>query len=263
MTITDKKMTKKQPTTTNESKIALITGSSKRLGRQMIEQFHQLNYQVIIHCFNSKDSANQLAEQLNQQRPDSAKVISGDITDQSALQQIVADAINCYGRLDLLVNNASSFYPNDNNPPSMDKWNDLIGTNMKAPYALSCLCAPHLEVTNGNIINMVDIHARKPLKNHTIYCMAKAGLEMMVKSLACEFAPNIRVNGIAPGAILWPEQTLPEEQKQAIISQIALKRLGTAQDIANTAIFLASSPYITGQIIAVDGGRSLLGANFA
>ena len=190
-------------------------------------------------------------------------MISGDITNQNSLEQIVKDAIDCFGGLDLLVNNASSFYPNENLPPAMDKWQDLMGTNMKAPYNLSCLCAPYLKERQGNIINMVDIHAKKPLKNHTIYCMAKAGLEMMVKSLACEFAPDIRVNGIAPGAILWPEQNLPEEQKEAILGQIALKRLGTAQDIAKTAIFLATSPYITGQIIAVDGGRSLLGANFA
>lgn len=244
-------------------KIALVTGSSKRLGRQTIIQLHQLNYQVIIHCFNSKDTANALANELNAQRPASAKVISGDITCKDALEQIVNDAIDCFGGLDLLVNNASSFYPNENVPPDMDKWQDLMGTNMKAPYNLSCLFAPYLKARHGNIINMVDIHARKPLKNHTIYCMAKAGLEMMVKSLACEFAPEIRVNGIAPGAILWPEQNLPAEQKEAIIGQIALKRLGTAQDIANTAIFLATSPYITGQIIAVDGGRSLLGANFA
>ena len=249
--------------TTADSKIALVTGSSKRLGRQMIIELHKLNYQVIIHCFNSKSAAKDLANQLNTERSNSAKVISGDITTQDSLEQIVKDAINCFGGLDLLVNNASSFYPNENLPPAMDKWQDLMGTNMKAPYNLSCLCAPYLKERQGNIINMVDIHAKKPLKNHTIYCMAKAGLEMMVKSLACEFAPDIRVNGIAPGAILWPEQHLPEEQKEAILGQIALKRLGTAQDIANTAIFLATSPYITGQIIAVDGGRSLLGANFA
>jgi len=250
-------------TDSNTAPIALITGSAKRLGKQMIESFHQQGYRVIIHCFNSTDAANTLANSLNQIRANSAKVVQGDITDVSALEQIVCDAINCFGGLDLLVNNASSFYPTDTNALNDQQWNDLTGTNMKAPYLLSCLFAPHLSKNAGNIINLVDIHAQKPLKGHTIYCMAKAGLEMMIKSLACEFAPHIRVNGIAPGAILWPEQALAEEHKSSIIEQIALKRLGSAQDIANTAIFLATSPYITGQVIAVDGGRSLLGANFA
>lgn len=253
-------MTDKQK---HQQKVALVTGSAKRLGKQMIINLHQQDYQVIIHCFNSLDQAQQLAHGLNQIRTDSAKVIQGDITNPENLNKIAKDAIACFGRLDLLINNASSFYPTDIAQPNEQQWQDLTGTNMKAPYLLSCHFAPYLRETQGNIINLVDIHAKKPLKGHTVYCMAKAALEMMIKSLACELAPEIRVNGIAPGAILWPEQALADEHKSSIIEQIALKRLGSAQDIANTAIFLASSPYITGQVIAVDGGRSLLGANFA
>lgn len=238
-------------------KIVLITGGAKRLGREMVTRFHALNYRVIIHRFSSSAAANALAAELNELRADSVQVISGDITSHQAQREIVRDAINCFGGLDVLINNASSFYPNNNQQLEHSQWQDLVGTNMAAPYALSCLFAPYLSKRQGNIINMVDIHARKPLKDHTIYCMAKAGLEMMIKSLACEFAPDIRVNGIAPGAIMWPEQAPSAVEKQAIMDRIPLNKIGTPQDIAATAIFLSSAPYITGQVIAVDGGRSL------
>ncbi len=247
----------------NPLKVAMVTGSAKRLGKQIITTLHHHGYHVIIHCHQSIEAANQLAATLNKTRADSAKVISGNITDDQALPAIVSQTIDCFGQLDLLVNNASSFYPTKNTPPDLPAWDDLIGTNMKAPYALSGLFFPYLSKTQGNIVNLVDIHADKPLKDHTIYCMAKAGLKMMIKSLACEFAPRIRVNGVSPGAILWPEQSLSHSEKASIVNQVALKRLGNAVDIADTVLFLANAPYITGQIIAVDGGRSLLGANIA
>jgi pteridine reductase len=247
----------------SHTKTALVTGSAKRLGKQIVITAHQQGYNVIIHCNHSTDAANQLANQLNLIRVDSAKVISGDITDNTQLGTLVEQAINCFGRLDLLVNNASSFYPTQNTPPDSNAWDDLTGTNMKAPYFLCCLFSPYLSETQGSIVNLVDIHADKPLKRHTIYCMAKAGLKMMIKSLACEFAPRIRVNGVSPGAILWPEHQLKDSQKASIVDQIALQRLGTADDIAQAVLFLASAPYITGQVLTVDGGRSLLGANIA
>lgn len=246
-----------------QSKTALVTGSAKRLGKAIVEHLHGNNYNVIIHCKTSLDAANALAAQLNARRPDSAKVISGNIVDETALVDISKQAIEAFGRLDLLVNNASSFYPTDNDGLNPEAWQDLTGTNMKAPYHLSCLLSPYLSEAGGSIVNLVDIHADKPLKGHTVYCMAKAGLKMMIKSLACEFAPRIRVNGISPGAILWPEPALNETQKASIVRQIALKRLGEPSDIASTVLFLAEAPYITGQVIAVDGGRSLLGANIA
>ncbi len=244
-------------------KVALITGAAKRLGKQIAIELHKQQYNVVIHCHHSVFEANTLADSLNEIRPDSAKVVVGNITDDKALRDICGDTMACFNRLDLLINNASSFYPTDDAKPDIAAWNDLTGTNMKAPYLLSCLCAPYLSKNQGNIINLVDIHADRPLKSHTVYCMAKAGLKMMIKSLACELAPLIRVNGISPGAILWPEQPLTQGHKASIMNQIALKRLGTAQDIAATVVFLANAPYITGQTITVDGGRSLLGANIA
>lgn len=244
-------------------KTALVTGSAKRLGKAIVELLHKNNFNVVIHCNQSVTEANRLASKLNTIRSDSAAVVSGNLLDEKALVSISEQAIEAFGTMDLLVNNASSFYPTDNNNIDSNAWTDLTGTNMKAPYHLSCLLSPYLSESEGSIINLVDIHAERPLKDHTVYCMAKAGLKMMIKSLACEFAPRIRVNGIAPGAILWPEQALDETHKASIIKQIALQRLGQPSDIANTALFLAQAPYITGQIITVDGGRSLLGANKA
>jgi pteridine reductase len=244
-------------------KVALITGAAKRLGKQVAITLHKQHYNVVIHCHHSVGEANALAESLNEIRAESAKVVVGNITDDKALSDICRDTMACFNRLDLLVNNASSFYPTDDAKPDTKAWDNLTGTNMKAPYLLSCLLAPYLSKNQGNIINLVDIHADRPLKSHTVYCMAKAGLKMMIKSLACELAPLVRVNGISPGAILWPEQPLTQGHKTSIMNQIALQRLGTAQDIADTVIFLANAPYITGQTITVDGGRSLLGANIA
>lgn len=247
----------------NNVKVALVTGSAKRLGKHIVIALHQQQYNVIIHCNHSINEANTLVDELNSIRDQSAKVICGDITDEQQLNALVKSTIACFGQLDLLVNNASSFYPTPDNQLDSAAWNDLTGTNMKAPYQLSCLLSPYLSITQGNIVNLVDIHADRPLKGHSVYCMAKAALKMMIKSLACEFAPRIRVNGISPGAILWPEQPLDDNHKASIVDQIALKRLGDMADITNTVVFLANAPYITGQIITVDGGRSLLGANFA
>lgn len=250
-------------TTKATLKVALITGAAKRLGKQIAIELHKQQYNVVIHCHHSINEANILTESLNKIRAKSAKVVVGNITDDKALSNICSDTMACFNRVDLLVNNASSFYPTDDAKPDAMAWDDLTGTNMKAPYLLSCLFAPYLSKNQGNIINLVDIHADRPLKSHTVYCMAKAGLKMMIKSLACELAPLVRVNGISPGAILWPEQPLTQGHKASIMNQIALERLGTAQDIADTVVFLANAPYITGQTITVDGGRSLLGANIA
>lgn len=250
----------------NQQPVALVTGSAKRLGRKMVETLHQAGFRVIIHCHRSIESANALAEQLNQQRADSAKVVSANLLEQQQISELAQHSIACFNRLDVLVNNASSFYPTPIAHASPNDWQDLMGSNVKAPYFLSQALVPELRKRQGVIVNMVDIHADKPLQEHSIYCMAKAGLKMMTKSLARELAPTIRVNGIAPGAILWPSNNAPalaEQDKAAILQQIPLNRLGEPEDIAQTLLFLIQAPYITGQIIAVDGGRSLGGANKA
>lgn len=245
---------------TIQQPVVLITGSAKRLGRQMIKTLHSNGYRVIIHCNQSRADADALAENLNQQREHSAAVIHANLLDETNWSHLAQQAVACFNRLDVLVNNASSFYPTPVNSASAEQWQDLFGTNVKAPYFLSQALAPALAKQQGVIVNMVDIHAERPLAEHSIYCMAKAALLMMTKSLAREFAPAIRVNGIAPGAILWPPEqsaVLQEHDKAAILAQIPLQQLGSPHDIAKTLLFLVQSPYITGHIIAVDGGRSL------
>ena len=241
----------------SDSPVALVTGSAKRLGKQIICRLHQAGYRVIIHFNHSADAASSLADSLNQQRPNSAITLQANLLDNKAVAQLGTAALSCFGRLDVLVNNASSFYPTPLASATLENWDDLFGSNVKAPYFLAQALAPALSNNNGCIINMVDIHASQPLQDHSIYCMAKAALLMMTKSLARELAPTIRVNGIAPGAILWPSQQLAEADKAEILQQIPLQRTGTPDDIANTVLFLLQSPYISGQIIAVDGGRSL------
>lgn len=249
--------------TDSTTPVALVTGSALRLGKQIVTQLHQHGYRVIIHYRQSADAALQLAALLNAQRADSAKTLAANLIDEHAITPLADQAIACFGRLDLLVNNASSFYATPIADATTTQWHDLFGTNVKAPYFLSQALAPELAKQRGCIINMVDIHADRPLAEHSIYCMAKAALHMMTKALARELAPAIRVNGIAPGAILWPSQPLDEQDKTAVLQQIPLQRLGEPLDIANAILFLAQAPYITGQIIAVDGGRSLGGSNKA
>jgi pteridine reductase len=246
--------------------VALVTGSAKRLGQNMIETLHDAGYRVIIHCHRSRKEADSLAIRLNKIRPNSAAVVQADLLDEASWPTLTKQVLGCFNRLDVLVNNASSFYPTPVASATTAQWQDLFGSNVKAPYFLSQAFAPELAKHNGAIVNMVDIHADKPLAEHSIYCMAKAALLMMTKSLARELAPTIRVNGIAPGAILWPSEqanALLEQDKADILAQIPLKQLGSPQDIAQTLLFLLKAPYITGHIIAVDGGRSLGGATKA
>ncbi|WP_199608652.1 pteridine reductase [Flocculibacter collagenilyticus] len=245
-------------------KTAFITGSAKRLGKQTAKTLHNAGYNIIIHCNTSVSNAEQLCHELNTIRADSASYLQANLVNDAALEQLANAIKEQHGRLDVLINNASSFYPTPVESSTLEQWDDLMATNLKAPFFLTKYLSPLLSKYNGCVINMIDIHADKPLKEHSIYCMAKAGLKMMTKSLAIELAPTIRVNGIAPGAILWPEQALSEDDKATIINQIALDRLGTTEEIANTIKFLVDdASYITGQVIAVDGGRSLGGSNKA
>ncbi|MCC2615904.1 pteridine reductase [Aestuariibacter halophilus] len=246
-----------------ENPVALITGSAKRLGAATARHLHQQGYDVVVHCHHSFDVASRLCASLNDQRQDSAKLLVADLCDPKAWQSLAEDAVMAFGRLDVLVNNASAFYPTPVGDITTDDWHILMGSNAQGPLFLSQYLQKHLARNQGVIVNMVDIHAERPLASHTVYCMAKAALVAMTRSLAIELAPQVRVNGVAPGAILWPEAPLSEQDKGDILQQIPLGSLGTPDDIARTIAFLVASPYITGQIIAVDGGRSIASASKA
>jgi len=242
---------------TPSDKVALITGAAQRVGAEIARELHRSGLRVVIHYRASAAAATALKDELLAVRPDSAALIRGDLLDSATLPTLVEQARRTWGRLDVLVNNASSFYPTPVGSIGETQWDDLIGSNLKAPLFLSQAAAPLLAAQQGCIVNIVDIHADRPLKGYPLYCAAKAGLAMLTKSLARELAPSIRVNAVAPGAILWPEHA-SEETRRAIISRTALKRQGDPRDIARTVRFLVTeADYITGQIITVDGGRSL------
>ncbi|MDF1692756.1 MAG: pteridine reductase [Zhongshania sp.] len=240
--------------------VALITGGAQRIGAEICRQLHSRGYRIIIHYRHSSAAAEQLRDSLNDLRANSATAIAADMTSLAEVQALADTALAVWQRVDVLVNNASGFYPTPIGEATEADWDALMGSNLKGPFFLSQALAPALRDSAGCIINLVDIYAKNPLPSHSIYCMAKAGVMMMTQSLALELAPNIRVNGISPGNILWPEHASAywEQEKQALTERVPLKREGEASDIAKTAVFLAAdAPYITGQIIAVDGGRSL------
>jgi pteridine reductase len=236
----------------------LITGGARRVGAEVARALHAAGANVMIHYRTSAAAAVALADEFNRARTHSAAIFAAQLLDAGAPDKLTAAALMEFGRLDILINNASSFYPTPVGEITPLQWDDLIGSNLKAPLFLSQAAAPSLRAQRGLIINMVDIHALRPLRAHTVYSVAKAGLAMLTRSLARELGPEIRVNGIAPGPVLWPEGDMNTALKAEIIDKTALKRHGTPQDIARTALFLAKdAPYITGQIIAVDGGRSI------
>lgn len=238
---------------------ALVTGAAKRIGACICRTLHAHGANVVVHYGNSAAAADALTAELNAMRPGSAYTVQGDLTATAAPQTLLdATLVHSGGQLDILVNNASTFYPTPLADVDADNWDDLIGTNLKAPLFMAQAAAPLLRAAGGQIVNIVDIHARRPLKDHVVYGPAKAGLAMLTRSLAKDLAPEIRVNGVAPGAILWPEQGMSAAAEKSILSQIPLARTGAPEDIARTVLFLVKdAPYITGQIIAVDGGRSI------
>ncbi|MBN7820591.1 pteridine reductase [Bowmanella yangjiangensis] len=237
-------------------KVVFISGSAKRLGAAIARALHLRGYNVVLHCFGSYPEAIALYQALNLARPNSAELVQGDLTEITELEGLACNILAKFGRLDAVINNASSFFPTPVSDISLQAWQALIGSNMQAPLFLSHYLADELKRCKGTIINMVDIHALRPLAGYSLYCMAKAGLVSMTESLAIELAPEVRVNAIAPGAILWPEE-IEEQQKQQILSQIPLGRLGLEHDITHAVEFLLDAGYITGQILKVDGGRSL------
>lgn len=239
-------------------KVALVTGGAQRVGAMTARVLHAAGANVVIHYRGSRQKALDLQSELNEKRHNSVVLVQADLLDISKLKAIIKNCIEQWGKLDILINNASSFYPTPIGKVTEKDWDDLIGSNMKAPFFLSQAAAPYLQEQNGCIVNIVDIHAQRPMQGHSIYNMAKAGLAMQVKTLAFELGPKIRVNGVAPGAIMWPENNMDDITKQRIVSKTYLKRKGSAEDIARTVLFLVSNAdYITGQVIAVDGGRSL------
>jgi len=237
---------------------ALITGAAKRIGAAIAAGLHQAGANVVIHYFRSADAAEALASRLNAERRGSAITVQVDLRQSTELQPMVDRVIEQTGRLDVLVNNASSFHPTPLGSITEEQWDDLLGSNLKAPLFLCQAALVHLRQSQGVIINIVDVHAQRPLKNHPVYGAAKAGLAMLTRSLAKDLGPQIRVNGVSPGVILWPESGMSERIQESIIKETALKRPGEPADIAAAVLFLVrDAPYVTGQILAVDGGRSV------
>lgn len=238
-------------------KVALITGSAKRIGRTIATLLHHEGFNVIIHYHHSRREADSLAAELNGLRDGSATTLQADLNDMAAVNSLAENAVQWWGKINLLVNNASAFFPTDIEHNTQAEWDELINTNLRAPYFLCSALCQTLKQHNGCIINLVDIHAQRALPGHPIYSIAKAGLQMMTLSLAKELSPEVRVNGVSPGPILWPETELSEQAKNAIMDKTLLKKLGSPEDIADAVLFLSKAEYITGQILPVDGGKSL------
>ena len=239
-------------------KVAFITGAARRVGAEIARALHGAGANTVLHYRSSSEDAAELARELNAMRPSSAALVSGDLLEVDKLSALAQAAIQQFGRLDVLVNNASSFYPTPVGDITEIDWDDLIGTNLKAPLFLTQAAAPALHANQGLVINLCDIHGMRPLRRHPVYSVAKAGLIMLTRSLARELGPHVRVNGIAPGPVLWPDDGLDQAVQAEIIDRTALKRPGTATDVARAALFFAAeAPYVTGQILAVDGGRSV------
>ena len=236
-------------------KTALITGGAARIGAQIVKTLHHNQFNIVIHCNQSKDKAQLLCDELNLIRANSAEIVSGNLNNIDELDSLVSSIKS----IDLLVNNASVFYPKSVEDSEMKDWDDVININLKAPFFLSKGLSKTLSKNDGSIINIIDIHSERPLKKHAIYNISKAGLKMLTQTLAKELAPRIRVNGVSPGSILWPQDSaeISEDDKNLMLERIALHRQGSPQDIADTVLFLANSNYITGQIINIDGGRTL------
>ena len=239
-------------------KNVLITGAAKRIGAACARLLHNEGCNVFLHYRSSKEAALQLCYELNQIRPDSAYMMQADLLNREELESLVSEACMAWGKIDVLVNNASSFYPTEVADVTEQQWDELMGSNLKAPFFLAKLLKETLVKNRGCIVNITDIHAERGLIGYPVYSIAKAGLVAMTKILAKEFAPSVRVNGVAPGAILWPDNDLSEQKRQEILQRVALRRSGEPADVAKAVWFLIKdADYMTGQILTVDGGRTL------
>jgi pteridine reductase len=240
-----------------EGRTALVTGAAKRLGAAIARRLHAEGMNLVLHYNKSEKEAEALAKALNAERGDSAVTAQADLNHVDGLDSLVKAALQ-WRSLDVLVNNASSFYPTPLGQVSEADWDEIMASNLKAPFFLAQAAAPYLRKHRGVIINMVDIHAKRPLRHYPVYCAAKAGLAMLTLSLARELGPEVRVNGIAPGPVLWPDAGLDAKSKKAILEATALKRKGSEDDVTGAVLYLVrDADYVTGQIIAIDGGRSI------
>ncbi len=239
-------------------KTVLVTGAARRVGAVIARTFHAAGANLVLHYRSSADDAAALAHELNTLRPASAALAEGDLLEIASLPALIEKAVTAFGGLDVLVNNASTFYPTPLGDITEMDWADLIGTNVKAPLFLAQAAASRLHEARGLILNLADIHGAKPLRRYPVYSIAKAGVIMLTRSLARELGPHVRVNAVAPGPVMWPEDGVDRALQEKITQRTALKRAGSAQDVAAACLFFATAaPYVTGQILAVDGGRSI------
>ncbi len=237
---------------------ALITGAARRIGACIAETLHQRGCNVFLHYHKSRDAVDLLAEKLNALRPQSAVVVQANLGETEEINRMAGQVKARTGQLDLLVNNASRFFPTTVGATTIMQWDDLMNSNLRGPYFLTQALLPELATAGGSVVNLLDVHAVRPMPEHAVYCMAKAGLQMMTLALARDLGPQIRVNGVAPGAILWPEQDGTSEDQEKILHKTVMVRAGKPADIASAVAYLGlDAPYVTGQVLAVDGGRSL------
>lgn len=240
-----------------KGKTVLVTGAARRVGAALAERLHAEGMNVVLHYRRSEREAARLCTKLNHRRRDSATLAQTDLADVDGFDSLIKAALQ-WGSLDLLVNNAAVFAPTPVGNVTEVEWDDMLTTNLKAPFFLSQAAAPYLRRNHGSIINIVDIYGQRPLREHTVYSVSKAGLDMLTRSLARELGPDVRVNGIAPGVVLWPEKGIDGKAKKAILDRTALQRAGSPEDVADAVLYLTrDAGYITGQILTVDGGRSL------
>lgn len=244
----------------NTNKVVLITGGAKRVGAAICRTLHAQGFRLMIHYKSSLNEARSLQAELNLKRANSVAIIQGDLLNIAGLPNLVTETVNQFGRLDVLINNASTYYASEVGDIDENKWHDLVGSNLKAPLFLSQAAAAELRKQHGCIVNITDMHVERPKKGYIVYSVAKAGLVTLTKSLAHELSPEVRVNAVAPGPVQWPESNpqFDEVYRQRVINQTLLKRVGEAEDVAKAVKFLISdAPFITGHVLAVDGGRSL------
>jgi pteridine reductase len=245
----------KSPT---ERPVVLITGAARRVGAVIAHTLHVAGYDVALHYRHSAAEATALADTLERQRAGSTLLLQGELADTAALPALVESLLAHYGRLDALVNNASAFYPTPVGEATPTQWNELFASNAQAPFFLSQAAVPALREARGGIVNLLDIYAERPLANHPLYCMAKAALAAMTRSLALDLAPLVRVNGVAPGAVMWPSDGKPYDDQQAMLARTPMQRAGTPEDVASAVLWLLrDTPFVTGQVLRVDGGRTL------
>ncbi len=245
-------------TTKSRTRVVLVTGAARRIGACIAETLHQRGCDVFLHYHSSSGAVEELAKKLNAMRPQSAITVQADLGEAEEINRLVGQVKAHTGQLDLLVNNASRFFPTSIGTTTMTEWDELMDSNLRGPYFLTQALLPQLATAGGSVVNLLDVHAVRPMAGHAVYCMAKAGLQMMTLAMAKDLGPQIRVNGVAPGAILWPEQDSTSEDQQNILNKTVMGRAGKPEDIASAVAYLGlDAPYITGQVLAVDGGRSL------